>query len=143
MHTFRFITLALLACTLVLSAEAQKKVNYRLAKPARVQYGTASFYADKFNGRRTANGEIFSQEKMTAAHNTLPLGTWIRVTNLRNQRSVVVRINDRLHPNNPRIVDLSKKAARKLGYTGHGLTRVKVEVMTKKEAELALAVANN
>jgi rare lipoprotein A len=118
---------------LVTSTMAQTAPNTRLAKPAKVQYGTASFYADKFEGRKTANGEIFSQKKMTCAHNTLPLGTWVRVTNLRNKKSVIVRVTDRLHHRNPRLVDLSKSAAQKLGYIGHGLTRVKVEVLGKKE----------
>jgi rare lipoprotein A len=111
----------------------------RSAKPAKTQYGTASFYADKFEGRQTATGEIFTQKKMTAAHNTLPLGTWIRVTNLANKKVVTVRVNDRLHPKNPRLVDLSKTAAKKLGYTGQGLTRVKVEVLGKKEPQADLA----
>jgi rare lipoprotein A len=114
-------------------AQSQLARNTRTGTPAPIQYGTASFYADKFIGRQTANGDIFSQDKMTAAHNTLPLGTWIRVTNLRNKKSVVVRINDRLHHRNPRLVDLSKSAAQKLGYTGQGLTRVKVEVLGKKQ----------
>jgi rare lipoprotein A len=120
-------------------ATAQQQISYRKGKPAKVQYGTASYYHDKFNGRKTANGEIFSQEKMTCAHNTLPLGTWIRVTNLRNQKTVIVRVTDRLHPKNPRLVDLSKKAAKKLAYTGHGLTKVKVEVLSDKDLEIALA----
>lgn len=102
-------------------------------KKTKIYYGTASFYADKFEGRKTANGEIFSQKKMTAACNILPLGTWIRVTNLRNGKSVIVKTNDRLHPRMKRIVDLSKSAARELKYTGHGLTRVKVEVLGKKK----------
>jgi rare lipoprotein A len=126
---FVFLAFLFLATGLV----AQTGPNTRLAKPAKIQYGTASFYADKFEGRRTANGEVFSQQKMTAAHNTLPLGTWIRVTNLSNKKSVVVRVTDRLHHRNPRLVDLSKSAAKKLGYTGQGLTRVKVEVLGKKE----------
>lgn len=100
-------------------------------KTAKIQYGTASFYADKFNGRQTANGEIFNQKKFTAAHNSLPLGTWIKVTNLRNGKSVTVKVNDRLHHKNPRLVDLSKIAAKKIGYVGRGLTRVKVEVLGK------------
>jgi rare lipoprotein A len=129
-HTTFLMAFLLFAVALV----AQTRPNTRLAKPAKVQYGTASFYADKFEGRRTANGEIFTQSKMTCAHNTLPLGTWIRVTNLSNKKTVVVRVNDRLHHRNPRLVDLSKTAARKLGYTGHGLTRVRVEVLGKKDA---------
>ena len=112
---------------------AQTTRTTRYGKPSPIQYGTASFYADKFEGKKTANGDIFTQSKMTAAHNTLPLGTWIRVTNLHNKKTVVVRVNDRLHHLNPRLVDLSKTAAKKLGYTGNGLTRVKVEVLGKKE----------
>lgn len=98
----------------------------------KILYGTASYYANKFEGRKTANGEIFSQQKMTAACNVLPFGTWIRVTNLKNGRSVVVRINDRLHPRMTRVVDLSRTAASKLGYIRAGLARVKVEVLGKK-----------
>jgi peptidoglycan lytic transglycosylase len=99
----------------------------------KVLYGTASFYSSKFEGRQTANGEIFSQQKMTAACNVLPLGTWVRVTNLKNGRSVVVKINDRLHYKMKRVVDLSKVAARQIGHKD-GLTRVKVEVVERKKA---------
>ena len=99
---------------------------------AKIQYGMASFYSNKFNGRKTANGEIFSNQKLTAAHNTLPLGTYVRVTNLRNGRTVTVKINDRLHHRNKRIIDLSRSAATKLGFIKSGLTRVKIEVLGKK-----------
>jgi rare lipoprotein A len=92
-------------------------------------YGTASYYANLFEGRKTANGEIFRQEKLTAACNVLPLGTWIRVTNLRNGRSVIVKTNDRLHPRMKRVVDLSRAAAQRLNFIKSGLTRVKVEVL--------------
>lgn len=95
-------------------------------------YGTASYYANKFEGRKTANGEIFTQQKLTAACNLLPLGTWIRVTNLKNGRSVIVKVNDRLHPRMKRAVDLSRSAAQKLNYLKSGLTKVKVEVLGKK-----------
>ncbi|MBK6635571.1 MAG: septal ring lytic transglycosylase RlpA family protein [Chitinophagaceae bacterium] len=84
-------------------------------------------------GRKTASGELFDQKKMTCACNVLPLGTWIKVTNLRNGRSVVVKVNDRLHPRMKRIVDLSVTAAKKLGYISSGLTRVKVEPVEKKQ----------
>lgn len=103
----------------------------RKSVKARVLYGTASYYADKFNGRQTATGHIYSHDKFTAACNVLPLGTWIRVTNLRNNYAVIVQINDRLHPKNKRIVDLSKVAATRLGYIKRGLTQVKVEVLGK------------
>jgi len=97
----------------------------------KVLFGVASYYGDKFEGRKTASGDIFSQKKMTAACNKLPLGTKIRVTNIRNGKSVEVVINDRLHPKMKRIVDLTKSAAKKLGYVYHGLTKVKVEVIGK------------
>lgn len=102
-------------------------------RSAAIQFGIASFYSDKFEGKPTANGEIYRKDEFTAAHNALPLGTWVRVTNLSNKRSVVVRINDRLHHRNRRLVDLSRAAATKLKYTGKGLTRVKVEVLGKKK----------
>ena len=101
-------------------------------KAKKVFYGQASFYGNKFHGKKTASGEIFSQDKLTAACNVLPLGTWIRVTNLKNGRSVVVKTNDRLHPKMRRLVDLSRSAAKKLGYISNGLTRVKVEVLEPK-----------
>lgn len=114
------------------SQKSDTATNAKSSKSKRVLYGLASFYANKFEGKKTANGEIFSQKKLTCACNVLPLGTWIRVTNLRNGRTVVVKTNDRLHPRMKRIVDLSKAAAVKLGYVGAGLTRVKVEVLGKK-----------
>jgi rare lipoprotein A len=106
--------------------------NYRNKPTPAIEYGTASFYHNKFQDRQTASGEIFDQEKLTAAHNSLPLHTWIRVTNMRNMKVVIVKVNDRLHKNNPRLVDLSRSAASKLGYIGRGLTWVKVEVLGKK-----------
>ena len=100
-----------------------------------IQYGIASFYADKFEGLVTSTGEKFSQKKLTAAHNSLPLGTWIRVTNLRNKKTVIVRVNDRLHHRNTRLVDLSREAAKRLGYISNGLAKVKVEVLGLKKPE--------
>lgn len=103
------------------------------SKPGTVIYGQASYYANMFNGRRTANGEIFSQQKFTAACNVLPLGTWIQVFNLKNGKSVIVKTTDRLHPRMNRVVDLSKIAAQRLGYIGNGLTRVKVIVLDQSQ----------
>lgn len=108
---------------------AEKKPT--LKKP-KIIYGIASYYAEMFNGRQTANGEIYDGKKLTAACNQLPLGTWIRVTNLNNNRSVIVKTNDRLHIRMKRVVDLSRAAAEKLGYISHGLTKVRVEVLEKK-----------
>ncbi len=98
----------------------------------RLLYGQASYYAQKFEGRKTATGEIFRQSQMTAACNVLPLGTWVRVTNLKNGKSIVVRTNDRLHVKTRRIVDLTRVGAQQLGYIKNGLTRVKVEVLNQK-----------
>lgn len=94
-----------------------------------VDTGVASYYHSKFQGRITASGDLYDQEKLTAAHNRLPLGTRIKVTNLRNKRTVIVTVNDRLHHRNQRLVDLSRAAAAKLGYIGRGITRVRVEVL--------------
>ena len=101
-------------------------------KKPKIIYGVASYYAEKFNGRQTANGEIYDGKKLTAACNQLPLGTWIRVTNLNNNRSVIVKTNDRLHIRMKRVVDLSRAAAEKLGYISRGLTKVRVELLEKK-----------
>jgi rare lipoprotein A len=111
-----------------------KKVKREVSKE-KIHYGTASFYANKFEGRKTSTGEIFSQKKLSAASNILPLNQWVRVTNTRNNVSVVLRINDRMHKNNKRLIDLSKSAAKKLKYTGYGLAHVKVEVLGKKRPE--------
>lgn len=131
-----FYSIALMMClALPAVSKAQKARNptkIKTKKTTKIFYGQASYYSNKFNGRRTANGEIFNQKKLTCASNILPLGTWIKVTNLKNGRTVVVKINDRIHPNMKRIVDLSKAAAQRLGYVSKGLTRVKVEIMDKK-----------
>jgi len=132
------IVLLLAGTILVGSVSAQHKTNTSpskktTAKKTQEHYGTASFYANKFNGRKTANGEIFSQQKMTAACNIISLNTWVRVTNTRNKKQVVVKINDRMHRDNKRLIDLSRTAASQLGYTGHGLAKVKVEVLGKKQ----------
>jgi rare lipoprotein A len=94
-------------------------------------HGLASWYGTVWNGRKTASGETFDDEKLTAAHKTLPLGTIVRVTNLTSHRSVVVKINDRgtLAPN--RIIDLSSAAARELGMVEQGLANVKLEILGK------------
>ncbi len=99
------------------------------AQHAKTETGTASFYHDKFVGRKTANGEIFTQEKMTAAHKTLPLGTWVRVTNLKNDSTIIVRINDRMPYWNKRTIDLTEAGAGALNFINSGLTKVFVEVI--------------
>jgi len=92
--------------------------------------GVASYYHDRFHGRKTANGERFDQGAYSAAHKTLPLGTRVRVTRLDSGKSLVVRINDRGPFKKGRIIDLSRRAARDLGMIQEGLTKVKVEVIS-------------
>jgi rare lipoprotein A len=132
------ILLFCLTCTgATLGASAQKAVDsIKLNKNKNVavtQYGVASFYHDKFEGRLAANGDTFTQKRMTAASNNYPLNCWVRVTNTRNKRIVIVRIIDRMHHLNTRLIDLTRSAAGKLGYIGRGLTRVKVEYLGKKK----------
>ncbi len=88
--------------------------------------GLASYYADYYEGRTTANGEIFRQSKKTAAHKTIPFGTKVVVTNLENNKSVVVRINDRGPFVNGRIIDLTKNAAKRIGMLNDGVANVKI-----------------
>ena len=94
--------------------------------------GKASFYADFFQGRKTSNGEVFRQRKRTAAHKTLPFGTKVKVKNLKNGKTVKVRINDRGPFVEGRIIDLSKKAARKLGMVNDGVVQVEIKYKRKK-----------
>jgi rare lipoprotein A len=94
------------------------------------QRGMASWYGKQFHGNRTANGEIYDMFAMTAAHPTLPIPSYVRVTNLRNGRSVIVRVNDRGPFKHDRVIDLSYAAATKLGYAGAGTGEVEVERIT-------------
>jgi rare lipoprotein A len=88
--------------------------------------GLASYYADSYEGKTTANGEIYRQGKITAAHKTLPFGTKVEVTNLSNNKSVVVRINDRGPFIRGRIIDLTKSAAKQIDMVGVGVAKVKI-----------------
>lgn len=94
-----------------------------------VQTGNASWYGQKFHGHLTSNGEIYDMFGMTAAHKTLPLPSYVRVTNLENQQSAIVRVNDRGPFHSDRIIDLSYAAAKKLGFHDVGTTSVKLEVI--------------
>ena len=91
--------------------------------------GIAAWYGRKFSGRRTASGKRFNPNAMTAAHRTLPFGTKVKVTNMSNERSVVVIINDRGPTSRARMLDVSRAAARKLGFQRAGLTEVKLEMV--------------
>ncbi len=91
--------------------------------------GFASYYGNEFNGRKTASGELFDNNKMTAAHRTLPFGTLVRVTNLKNNLSVIVVINDRGPFVEGRIIDLSYAAARQIDMINDGVVQVEIEVL--------------
>ena len=104
-------------------------------KPARIgetETGLASWYGIPYNGRRSANGEIYDMEKRTAAHRTLPFDTWIEVTNLSNSKRVDVRITDRGPFVKGRIIDLSLAAAREIDMVGAGVVKVRIKVIRKR-----------
>jgi rare lipoprotein A len=118
--------LALLGILLIASASAaEAKV-----KPGHSQRGIASFYHDKFHGRKTASGQIYNRNIPSAAHKTLPLGTKVKVTDTKTGKSIVVKVNDRGPFIGGRIIDLSRSAARQLGILKRGLARVEVEVLS-------------
>ena len=103
--------------------------------------GVASYYADEFNGRKTASGEVFEPHRFTAAHRTLPLGSEVRVTDLRNGRWVIVTVNDRGPYIHGRIIDLSMGAAEALRMKPKGLARVRIEVLSEPTLPLKYAKA--
>lgn len=115
------------------SKEAAPKGPQKIeGRRGRTFSGKASYYGGRFHGRKTASGERFNKNAMTAAHRRLPFGTRVRVTNRENGKSCVVRINDRgPFGNRGRIIDLSEAAARKLGMIDAGVVRVKVEVIER------------
>jgi rare lipoprotein A len=115
---------------------ATKSKPSRKAKP--YQVGTASWYGSYFEGKETASGEPFNMYDLTAAHPTLPLGTYVRVTNVRNGRAVVVRVNDRGPVVDGRIIDLSYEAAQMLGMKRRGIQWVRLDVVEPPETVAAL-----
>ncbi|MFZ1916764.1 MAG: septal ring lytic transglycosylase RlpA family protein [Terriglobales bacterium] len=106
------------------------------------QVGTASWYGDYFQGKETASGEPYDMRDFTAAHPSLPLGTFVKVTNLRNGRTVVVRINDRGPVVDGRIIDVSYNAARALGFKERGLQKVRVDLYQPTTVAQLQPVAN-
>jgi rare lipoprotein A len=108
------------------------------AVPEFRQFGIASWYGGRHQGRLTASGEVFDENLLTAAHRTLPLVTWARVTNLENGRSIAVRVNDRGPYIDGRVIDLSARAAAELGMTAQGLARVEIEALPEQTASSAM-----
>ena len=119
----KIFLLSVLFCLPALLEAGNKKVAKNIWE------GTASYYHNMFEGRKTANGEVFRQKKLTGANNFLPLGTWVRVTNISNGKSVVVKINDRMNKRMTRLIDMSRESARQLGYIHAGLAKVRMEVL--------------
>ena len=109
-------------------AKAEAKIEKRESKE--VQYGVASWYGGEFHGRSTSSGEVYDMYQLTCAHNTLPLGTIVMVTNLENGRSLELKVNDRGPFVKERIIDVSYAAAQMLGMWGKGTAPVKVEVVS-------------
>jgi rare lipoprotein A len=116
------VGLLLTACTILPKGRADLDVGMK-------ERGTASWYGEDFHGWMTASGEIYNMEALTGAHRTLPLGTVVRVTNVKNGKQVRVRINDRGPYVHGRILDLSYAAARKIGMVEHGITAISLEVI--------------
>jgi rare lipoprotein A len=106
----------------------EEDVNYR-------EEGLASWYGDDFHGRLTANGEVFDMGSLTAAHPTLPMPSYARITNIRNGKSLIVRVNDRGPYHGNRLIDVSNKAAELLEFKGHGVARVRVEYVGRAPLE--------
>jgi rare lipoprotein A len=98
------------------------------AMSASAEDGTGVFYSNRLQGRRTASGKIFDQNKLTAAHKTLPFGTKVKITSVETQKSVVVTINDRMPASNPAVIDMTRRAARQIGIVKQGHAPVNVEV---------------
>jgi len=124
----------------ITKAKAKAKTSPRSTARSRssFQIGVASWYGSHFQGRTTAAGERFDMNLMTCAHPTLPMGTWLRITNLKNRRIAFVRVNDRGPVTDGRIVDLSYAAARALGLAGLG--KVKLEAVRDGDGDLAKAL---
>jgi rare lipoprotein A len=111
--------------------ESKPEIRKQASKKAPYQIGTASWYGSYFDGKPTASGEAYDMHELTAAHPTLPLGSYVRVTNLHNGRAVVVRVNDRGPIVQGRIIDLSYGAAQVLQFQEKGLQRVRLDVVKR------------
>lgn len=110
-------------------AAGERTQPSRETNPSHPLAGVASYYADEFHGRKTANGEVYDMHTMTAAHRTLPFGTKIKVKNTTNGKTVIVRVNDRGPFKDDRIIDVSFEAAKQLGMIGPGTAWVELEIL--------------
>ena len=118
------------------SSVAVPEVRHQVEKTKPYQVGTASWYGENFDGKPTASGELYNMHDMTAAHLKLPMGSFVKVTNLRNGRSVVVRVNDRGPIVPGRIIDLSSGAAQAIQMRGRGIQRVRLDLVEVPQQNL-------
>jgi rare lipoprotein A len=125
------------------SVQARSDVRKQVGKTKPFQVGTASWYGENFEGKPTASGEPYEMYDMTAAHLTLPIGSYVRVTNLHNGKAVVVRVNDRGPVVPGRIIDLSYGAAQALQFRHSGLQRVRLDLVNAHQQPLYQTVAYN
>ena len=117
-----------------LSIENEKMVDEIMERTAsKISTGVVSWYGDKFHGRKTASGEKYDKHELTAAHKSLPFGTKVKVTNIRNGKSVVVEINDRGPYAKSRVLDLSQAAFSEIGHTNTGVMQVEYEIMKSED----------
>lgn len=112
-----------------LSVEDEKKLGEIIESARDITTGVVSWYGEKFHGRKTASGEVYDKHELTAAHKTLPFGTKVKVTNVRNGKSVVVEINDRGPYAKSRVLDLSQAAFSEIGHTNTGVMQVEYEIV--------------
>lgn len=153
-HLFTFACLLALAACASHPPAPPQGAFYKVGEPYQIdgiwyyphedysydQTGIASWYGQDFHGQRTANGEIFNKNELTAAHKTLPLPTLARVTNLENGKSIVVRINDRGPFSGSRLIDVSQRAAQLLGFEQQGTAKVRVQVLADESKAIADAM---
>lgn len=111
-------------------------VLFCLNLSAQTETGKASFYHNKFEGNGTSNGEVFRQDKYTCAHKTLPFGTWLKVTCIKNNNVIYVRVNDRLPKSSKRCIDLSLLGAEKLNFVRSGLTQVTLDIVKEEDVPI-------
>ena len=117
-----------------LSIENEKMVDEIMERTAtKISTGVVSWYGDKFHGRKTASGERYDKHELTAAHKSLPFGTKVKVTNIRNGKSVVVEINDRGPYAKSRVLDLSQAAFSEIGHTNTGVMQVEYEIIKSED----------
>jgi len=137
-------------------SEEPPKADYKVGKPYQIkgswyypredfeydETGIASWYGTKFHGRRTANGELYDMNALTAAHRTLPMPSYVRVTNLENGRSLIVRVNDRGPFARGRIIDMSRRGSQLLGFQKQGTARVRVQILADRSRAMKARLKN-